>query len=94
MTRRFIAGAVCPQCRALDRLVVEVVREKDEVTGTQQQRCVECGYRAERRGSENAGIGIPRGKPERRSNAAQDAAAQAVKIMDLQPISEPRDEEN
>jgi uncharacterized protein len=38
-TRRFIAGAVCPQCRALDRIVVE----RSE-TGDQHRRCVACGH--------------------------------------------------
>lgn len=36
--RRFIAGAVCPSCRAVDRIVVE------EVEGERQRRCVRCGY--------------------------------------------------
>jgi hypothetical protein len=37
-TRRFIAGAVCPECRALDRIVVE------EVEAGRRRRCVSCGY--------------------------------------------------
>lgn len=36
--RRFIAGAVCPQCRSVDRIVVEV-READK-----RRRCVACGH--------------------------------------------------
>lgn len=36
--RRFIAGAVCPQCRSVDRLVVEDVPEG------RRRRCVQCGY--------------------------------------------------
>jgi uncharacterized metal-binding protein (TIGR02443 family) len=36
--RRFIAGAVCPSCRAQDRLVVEDGREGPV------RRCVSCGY--------------------------------------------------
>ncbi len=35
--RRFIAGAVCGECRALDRTVVEVV------AGVRYRRCVSCG---------------------------------------------------
>lgn len=38
MKRRFIAGAICPQCQAVDRLVVE------EVEGTARRRCVSCGF--------------------------------------------------
>jgi uncharacterized metal-binding protein (TIGR02443 family) len=36
--RRFIAGAVCPECRALDRIVVE------EIEGGRRRRCVSCGH--------------------------------------------------
>jgi uncharacterized protein len=36
--RRFIAGAICPKCRAIDRIVVEL----DE--GGRRRRCVACGY--------------------------------------------------
>jgi uncharacterized metal-binding protein (TIGR02443 family) len=36
--RRFIAGAVCPECRAIDRTVVEVAE------GRRQRRCVACGH--------------------------------------------------
>ncbi len=35
---RFIAGAVCPECRAVDRIVVEGSGE------ARQRRCVSCGY--------------------------------------------------
>ena len=37
-TRRFIAGAVCPQCRAIDRIVVE------QLEGGRRRRCVACGH--------------------------------------------------
>jgi uncharacterized protein len=36
--RRFIAGATCPRCRALDRIVVE------EHNGVRRRRCVSCGH--------------------------------------------------
>jgi hypothetical protein len=36
--RRFIAGAICPECRALDRIVVEAS------DGGRRRRCVECGH--------------------------------------------------
>lgn len=40
-TRRFIAGAVCPRCGALDRLLMDM-------DGAQRMReCVACGYRDE-----------------------------------------------
>lgn len=79
MTKRFIAGAVCPECRALDRIVIEV---KVELT---VQRCVECGFEAEHQDSV---AGVPRGRPERRT-PRKEASTQTVKIMDLQPKSPP-----
>ncbi|MEZ5558563.1 MAG: YheV family putative metal-binding protein [Pseudomonadales bacterium] len=36
--RRFIAGAICPNCRAQDRIVVE------QGAAGAQRRCVSCGY--------------------------------------------------
>jgi len=36
--RRFIAGAVCPQCRAIDRILVEAIE------AGRQRRCVACGH--------------------------------------------------
>ncbi len=40
MTRRFIAGAVCPRCGEQDKLVVD--------TETDLRECVKCGFREER----------------------------------------------
>ena len=37
-TKRFIAGAVCPQCQVEDRLVVE------QADGVVRRRCVSCGF--------------------------------------------------
>jgi uncharacterized metal-binding protein (TIGR02443 family) len=36
--RRFIAGAVCPACRAVDRTLVQQVGDE------RQRRCVACGH--------------------------------------------------
>ena len=38
--RRFIAGAVCPKCQALDRMVLEVDVDDNEHT----RHCVACGF--------------------------------------------------
>ncbi|GIR64065.1 MAG: hypothetical protein CM15mP68_7310 [Pseudomonadota bacterium] len=38
--RRFIAGAVCPKCQALDRMVLEVDVDDNEQT----RHCVACGF--------------------------------------------------
>ncbi len=38
--RRFIAGAVCPKCAAMDRIVVDL--------DTDRRECVACGFSDER----------------------------------------------
>jgi uncharacterized protein len=87
VTRRFIAGAVCPECRALDRIVIEV----GELVETESQRCVECGYTVSQKVGSASVAGIPRGKPERRERGSQSTAAQAVQIMDLHSQAKPAD---
>jgi len=42
-TRRFIAGAVCPRCSEMDKLVVFNEEGKDF------RECVACGYKEEMR---------------------------------------------
>lgn len=41
--RRFVAGAVCPRCSAMDKLVVYNEDGKD------YRECVSCGYKDEMR---------------------------------------------
>ena len=36
--KRFIAGAICPRCKAMDRIVMYRFGEKDF------RECVECGF--------------------------------------------------
>ena len=43
VTKRFIAGAVCPKCSAMDRVVM--YREE----GRQFRECVNCGFKDEMR---------------------------------------------
>lgn len=38
--RRFIAGAVCPRCAQMDKIVMY-----DDEHGQRVRECVECGYR-------------------------------------------------
>ncbi len=40
MQRRFIAGAVCPRCAQMDRIVMY-----DNDAGERVRECVSCGYR-------------------------------------------------
>lgn len=42
-TRRFVAGAVCPRCSEMDKLVVYNEEGKD------YRECIACGYKEEMR---------------------------------------------
>ena len=72
--RRFIAGAVCPECREVDRLVVE------RVSVTLQRRiCVACGFSDEVTGSGSAGV--PRGKHDQLRRTVADSSV--VRIVEV-----------
>ncbi|HCI87108.1 MAG TPA: hypothetical protein DHV53_00525 [Gammaproteobacteria bacterium] len=79
MKRRFIAGAVCPQCRALDRLVLESSADNTE----QRRRCVACGFSESMGASTAAAVAVPRARFERSRTASVDH--QPVKILDPGP---------
>jgi uncharacterized metal-binding protein (TIGR02443 family) len=69
-TRRFIAGAVCPACGAVDRTVVE---GSDDA---RQRICVACGHR-----EQQAAAGpVPGGRFEK-APATADNRERAVKLM-------------
>ena len=48
--KRFIAGAVCPECQIVDRIVVETGIQElaqsaaDEQPEVSRRRCVACGF--------------------------------------------------
>lgn len=45
--RRFIAGAVCPRCALMDKIVVDLDSDRRE--------CIACGFSEERPGGQAAG---------------------------------------
>ena len=72
--RRFIAGAVCPKCAAMDKIVVDL--------DTDQRECVACGF-SEARPAEPA-----RELPTRVSRPAArrvETVAEPVRLMDPAP---------
>ena len=71
--RRFIAGAVCPECRAMDRIVVE------EQDGERRRRCVSCGF-TDTIGS--AAAAAPPTRFTRRTTSLDEPPATPVKILD------------
>lgn len=70
-TRRFIAGAVCPRCRAMDSIVVD--RESDE------RECIACGFSEARpiAASQQQEPHTRVNRPARRG----DAPAEAVRLV-------------
>lgn len=75
-SRRFIAGAVCPECRAVDRIVIE------DDAGERRRRCVSCGHSDAL--VNEAAVEPPTRFTRRRGTAgtADEAAAAPVRIVD------------
>ncbi len=65
--KRFIAGAVCPKCGMLDRIVVYREQEKDH------RECVNCGFKDELRLQPS---------PAPLSTRVQQAEVKPVRLMD------------
>ena len=66
ISKRFIAGAVCPACEMIDRIVVETAPDPASGEELSRRRCVACGFVEEFQAVTAAGSGaIPRGRPER-----------------------------
>ena len=70
--RRFIAGAVCPRCAAMDRLVVDL--------DTDRRECVACGF-SEARPEPPAAAEVPPRVP-RASPRRSETAAEVVNLID------------
>jgi uncharacterized protein len=71
LRRRFIAGAVCPQCREADRLVIET--DDDQ----RLRRCVACGF--SEAAPESSAL-VPSTRFTRSRGGAEDSAP--VRIVD------------
>ena len=78
--RRFIAGAVCPRCGLMDKLVV------DGAAG--ERECVSCGFRDSRPGTEVREL---RTRVNRPSARRVETPAEPVQI--IQPASPGGDQE-
>jgi len=80
--RRFIAGAVCPRCALMDKIVVDL--------DTDQRRCVSCGFSEDRPGLPTSSPLVvaahkPPELPTRVSRAAArrvETPAQAITFID------------
>lgn len=69
--RRFIAGAICPDCRSVDRIVVETT------DAGRQRRCVQCGF-AEPQADQQA----PEPATRFTSRASDATPVQQVRLVD------------
>ncbi|MDJ0877576.1 MAG: YheV family putative zinc ribbon protein [Halieaceae bacterium] len=65
MTRRFIAGAVCPRCGEMDKIVVD--------SETDQRECVSCGYQDQRPTQAQSELRTRVNRPSRRVEAETEA---------------------
>ena len=75
---RFIAGAVCPACQALDRLVVATDED-----GTERQRCVSCGF-------DKTGAPTASTPPDGRLKRHETASSVTVRIIPAQDKQDDR----
>ena len=87
--RRFIAGAVCPRCALMDKILVDL--------DTDQRECVACGFTDARPGDKPAvaaGTALPPGSavPELPTRVSRPAArrvetpAEPVRLVDPEKI--------
>lgn len=87
-SRRFIAGAVCPQCQAVDRTLIESVRvnnlesDLDDMTKeVVQRRCVACGF-TEALDPEKADVTAPLPRARYEKSRQTTERVEVVKILD------------
>ncbi len=80
-SRRFIAGAVCPRCSAMDTIVVD--RETD------LRECVACGFSDPRPRDNIASAAEPATRVSRPAARRVETAAEVVRI--LEPLPKPKD---
>ncbi len=77
MTRRFIAGAVCPRCGKMDKLTVD--------SDSEQRECVSCGYNDARPTQ------APKEIRTRVNTAARRVDAKAEPVTLIQPPAAPKE---
>lgn len=72
--KRFIAGAVCPKCSAMDRIVVY---QEDDI---EYRECVECGFKDEMYFKQNSKE-LPT-----RVNQSEEEKKSDVQVLQFPPI--------
>lgn len=75
--RRFVAGAVCPRCSEMDRLVVYSEEARD------YRECIACGYKEEMYFKPVAR------ELETRVNQTEEDKRDAVQVINILPFEKP-----
>ncbi|RLQ22095.1 YheV family putative metal-binding protein [Seongchinamella sediminis] len=78
--RRFIAGAVCPRCGAMDKIVVDM--------DTECRECVACGF-SEQRPTDSGGPGELPTRVSRAAARRVETPAEAVTLVDPRAADKP-----
>lgn len=73
-TRRFIAGAVCPRCAAMDTILVD--------SATDCRECVECGFTDQRPADKAPLASEPATRVSRPAARRMETPAEPVRLMD------------
>ena len=68
---RFVAGAVCPSCQEMDRMVID--------GSTDERRCIACGFVEARPDADPA---MPATRVTRAAARRVETEAQAVRLLD------------
>lgn len=86
--RRFIAGAVCPRCAALDKIVMY-----EDAAGNKVRECVSCGFRDELQQETSAEEVKTRVNQPRAGEKplAHEDEVQPVRVLDFNPGLHRRD---
>ena len=77
--RRFVAGAVCPRCSEMDKLVVYNEDGKD------YRECVNCGYKEEMHFKTVAR------ELETRVNTTEEEKQEQVQVVKILPFEKPKE---
>ena len=84
--KRFIAGAVCPDCHLEDRLVIEWFEVEETAPVERRRRCVACGFvELEVAETERSLTTLPR---IRLGAQAQEVAPTPVRMLDPKDLSD------
>ncbi len=68
---RFVAGAVCPSCQEMDRMVID--------GSTDERRCIACGFVEAR---PDTGATMPATRVTRAAARRVETEAEAVRLLD------------